>query len=208
METTLERKRPHTLTRARDRLAEPKGQRETLDQAKTRLAELRKTAAANGIQLPPWSAETRTTLTKVTDLIEELEQEIASAGVTSPPKTEIKPAPETLERAREFLAKPALPASDGPAKTITSQPPVSTDPRGMTASQLERAIESEKDIERRGPLFRELNARWAKQPTRRIIESTANMTVSELEAAIDAEKDPEQRQMLFWQLSRRTARKR
>src|SRR2546425_8579082 len=112
MQTTLEPKttsRPKNLAKAKERLAESKRQQETLDQTKARLIQTQARAKERGIQFPAFAGPT--TLYKVQNEIERLEQEIFSAGLTLPPKAEIKPAPKTagrhvLERAREFLGNP------------------------------------------------------------------------------------------------------
>lgn len=169
----------------------------TLDEAKARLAELQRACAKLGIQLP--SVEIPKTLDRAKSMIREVEQQLASGGAkSSVPSSQATPPPPS--------PKPASPPA--PNTSRLAAPPVSQsrDPRDMTRSELEAGIKSAqkaKDFERVGVLYRQLQVRRAGEPTRGVIEKTANMTISELEAAIAAEKNEEQRGMLYRQLCQR-----
>jgi hypothetical protein len=164
---------------------QPKKQRETLEQAKERLIEIQRRAAARGIQSPQIE---RPTLAKVRDEIEILERQLALSKTTaaSPPLVtpvqDAQPAPpmasatteKVIAKARAFLTKsPAVKPSR--AETPTRTPPLDT--RDMTASQLAAAIEREPDAERKCLLFRELTERERGKPTREIAEIGETATV-------------------------------
>jgi hypothetical protein len=186
--------------------------RPTLQEAKEQLVKLRETAAAEGIQLPPWSPETRTTLTKVTDQIGELEQELSAAGATQPPQPGIQPAPalktaeSVADRARKFLAIPTPPAFKvSQPQPVTGRPLITTiDPRDMDKEQLRAAIEAERDPDKRQRFFIALCERQNGKPTREIAEIASKATDQELESLVAAETNIERRTMLFRELCRRS----
>jgi hypothetical protein len=76
----------------------------------------------------------------------------------------------------------------------------------MSASQLEAAIEAEKDPVKRKSLFNVLNERQAGKPRRSIIEQAKTLTDLELEKRIEDTKDPIERAELFRILSSRAKR--
>jgi hypothetical protein len=181
----------------------------SLDEAKAHLNNLRRTAIERGIQPP--SSELPKTLGRAQDEIEHLEQQLTPVGTSQSATLRANaessqvPAAKTTEnvaaKARAFLAKPPAQSSGRPVASSSSR---ALNPRDMTASQLERAIEAEKDVERRALLFHELRGREAGKPTREIAEIAAKATDRELEQLITAEKNLERRTMLFKELCRRT----
>jgi hypothetical protein len=212
MQTTLEAKtkpKQRSFGETRVRPPEPKSQGETLDQAKRRLVEIQRQAAAHGIQFP---ALERPALSKVRDEILILERQLASAREPSrmagQQKARTGQVPNSVEgrmlaRARELLGKPMPPRFvTEPAKpTIGETGP--TDPRDMDREQLCAAIESEQDPDKRQQFFIALCEREAGKSTREIAEIAAKANDRELEQLITIERDPERRGMLFRELSHR-----
>jgi hypothetical protein len=179
----------------------------TLDQARGRLTQLRKTAVEKGVQLPP--AEIPKTLDRAKTMIADVERSLAGATTSVVPTTKPASTGPASSGAENLFAKASVIArkykqhanrqgSGRPAAPVPSQAP-----EDMSRSQLTQAVENEKNHSRRAEIFHELQRPEKGQPSRQTIQRASGLSDLELERLITSEKDLDRRGELFTILTRR-----